>query len=150
MVSRLLNAVVYTLCGVHSHSTLFLARNRAMGLHSDRHNHKSVRNVLIPLSVFAGGQLFVESEEGDVSLDVQSNIRGHVHPITLPYLAFDAQKRHSILPWSGCRMILGTFHIRDADRLPLGTRNLLRALSYPLHKDGQVSLEEAEAVTSAD
>ena len=102
-----------------------------MGLHSDHHNHKSVRNVLIPLSVFAGSQLFVESEEGDVSLDVQSNIRGHVHPITLPFLAFDAHKRHS---WSGCRMILGTFHIRDADRLPIRTRNLLRALGYPLHK----------------
>ena len=57
MVSRLLNAVVYTLCGVHSHSTVFLARNRAMGLHSDPHNHKAVPNVLIPLSVFAGGQL---------------------------------------------------------------------------------------------
>ena len=47
-------------------------------------------------------------------------------------------------------MILGTFHIRDADRLPLGTRNILRALGYPLHKDGQISLEEAEADKSAD
>ncbi|CAE7556515.1 unnamed protein product, partial [Symbiodinium necroappetens] len=107
MVSRLLNAVIYTLCGAHCHSTVFLARNRAMGLHSDP--HKEVPNVLIPLSVFAGGQLFVESEEGDVCLDVQNNIRGHVHPITLPFLAFDAQK----------------------------------SLGYPLHKDGQVSLEEA-------
>ena len=62
-----------------------------MGLHSDPHNHKEVPNVLIPLSVFAGGQLFVESEEGDVCLDMQNNIRGHMHPITLPFLAFDAQ-----------------------------------------------------------
>ncbi|CAE7749231.1 unnamed protein product [Symbiodinium necroappetens] len=91
MVSRLLNAVIYTLCGAYSHSTVFLARNRAMGLHSDPHNHKEVPNVLIPLSVFAGGQLFVESEEGDVCLDMQNNIRGHMHPITLPFLAFDAQ-----------------------------------------------------------
>ncbi|CAE7470332.1 unnamed protein product, partial [Symbiodinium sp. KB8] len=68
MVSRPLNAVLYTLCGVHSHSTVFLARNRAMGLHSDSHNHQDVPNVLIPFSVFPGGQLFVEAEEGDVSL----------------------------------------------------------------------------------
>ena len=56
--------------GTQNHSTLFLARKRAMGLHSDRQNHESVRNVLIPLSDFVGGHLFVESEEGDVSLDV--------------------------------------------------------------------------------
>ena len=86
----------------------------------------------------------MESEEGDVSLDVQNSIRGHVHPITLPFLSFDAHKRHSILPWSGCRMILGTFHIRDAARLPVRSRNLLRALGYSLHKDSQVSLEEAD------
>ena len=147
MVSRLLNAVIYTLSGAHNHSTVFLARNRAMGLHSDPHNHKDVPNVLIPLSVFTGGQLFVEAEEGDVCLDTLSSIRGCVHPITLPFLAFDAQKRHSILPWSGCRLILGSFHISGSERLPLGTRNVLRSLGYPLHRDGQVSLEEATSTT---
>ena len=130
MVSRLLNAVLYTLSGVHNHSTVFLARNRAMGLHSDTQNHQDVPNVLIPLSVFSGGQLFVESEEGDVCLDHQGKVRGYIYPITLPFLSFDAQKRHSILPWSGCRLILGSFHIRGADRLPQGTRNVLRSLGY--------------------
>ena len=48
MVSCLLNAVIYTLSGVHSHSTVFLARNRAMGLHSDPRNHQDVPNTLIP------------------------------------------------------------------------------------------------------
>ena len=146
MVSRLLNAVIYTLSGVHSHSTVFLARNRAMGLHSDSHNHQDVPNVLIPLSVFSGGQLFVESEEGDVSLDHQGKVRGCIYPITLPFLSFDAQKRHSILPWSGCRLILGSFHIRGADRLPYGTRNVLRSLGYSLRQEGQ---EDLEAVVPA-
>ena len=40
MVSRLLNAVLYTLSGEHNHSTVFLSRNRAMGLHSDSQNHQ--------------------------------------------------------------------------------------------------------------
>ncbi|CAE7481938.1 unnamed protein product, partial [Symbiodinium necroappetens] len=121
------------------------SQGQAMGLHSDPHNHKDVPNVLIPLSVFTGGQLFVESDEGDVCLDVQNNIRGHIHPITLPFLAFDAHKRHSILPWSGCRLILGSFHVSGAERLPLGTRNILRSLGFSLYKDGQVILEEAAA-----
>ena len=141
MVSRLLNAVLYTLSGVHNHSTVFLARNRAMGLHSDSNNHQDVPNVLIPLSVFSGGQLFVESEEGDVCLDHLGKVRGYIYPITLPFLSFDAQKRHSILPWSGCRLILGSFHIRGADRLPYGTRNVLRSLGYSLCQEGTEVLE---------
>ena len=141
MVSRLLNAVLYTLSGVHSHSTVFLARNRAMGLHSDSQNHQDVPNVLIPLSVFSGGQLFVESEEGDACLDHQGRVRGYIYPITLPFLSFDAQKRHSILPWSGCRLILGSFHIRGADRLPHGTRNVLRSLGYSLRQEGKEGFE---------
>ena len=135
MVSRLLNAVLYTLSGEHNHSTVFLSRNRAMGLHSDSHNHQDVPNVLIPLSVFSGGQLFVESEEGDACLDHQGKVRGFIYPITLPFLSFDAQKRHSILPWSGCRLILGSFHIRGAARLPPGTRNVLRSLGYSIRQD---------------
>ena len=143
MVSHLLNAVIYTLSGVHSHSTVFLARNRAMGLHSDPHNHQDVPNILIPLS----GQLFVESEEGDVCLDQHGRVRGFIYPITLPFLSFDAQKRHSILPWSGSRLILGSFHIRGADRLPLGTRNVLRSLGYPLFQDGRAGLEAEKPAT---
>ena len=92
-------------------------------------------NVLIPLSVFSGGQLFVESEEGDACLDHQGKVRGFIYPITLPFLSFDAQKRHSILPWSGCRLILGSFHIRGAERLPPGTRNVLRSLGYSICQD---------------
>ena len=137
MVSRLLNAVLYTLRGEQNHSTVFLSRNRAMGLHSDSQNHQDVPNVLIPLSVFSGGQLFVESDEGDACLDHQGKVRGFIYPITLPFLSFDAQKRHSILPWSGCRLILGSFHIRGAERLPPGTRNVLRSLGYSIRLDGK-------------
>ena len=83
MVSRLLNAVLYTLSGEHNHSTVFLSRNRAMGLHSDSQNHQDVPNVLIPLSVFSGGQLFVESEEGDACLDHQGKVRGYIYTLLL-------------------------------------------------------------------
>ena len=137
MVSRLMNAVLYTLRGEQNHSTVFLSRNRAMGLHSDSQNHQDVPNVLIPLSVFSGGQLFVESDEGDTCLDHQSKVRGFIYPITLPFLSFDAQKRHSILPWSGSRLILGSFHIRGAERLPPGTRNVLRSLGYSIRLDSK-------------
>ena len=145
MVSRLLNAVLYTLRGEQNHSTVFLSRNRAMGLHSDSQNHQDVPNVLIPLSVFSGGQLFVESDEGDTCLDHQSKVRGFIYPITLPFLSFDAQKRHSILPWSGSRLILGSFHIRGAER------GNTECATFPwlLHSPGQQGLFKGNASQSS-
>ncbi|OLQ05646.1 Pregnancy-associated glycoprotein [Symbiodinium microadriaticum] len=37
----------------------------------------------------------------------------HVHPVTLPFLKFNARRRHLVLPWYGRRLILGTFHIKE-------------------------------------
>ncbi|CAE7835805.1 GALNT6, partial [Symbiodinium necroappetens] len=78
MVIRLLNTVIHTLCGPITRSTLFLSRNRAIGLHTDPNNHRDVPNYLIPLSNFEGGQLFIESQHGDYSLE-EDGMRGYVH-----------------------------------------------------------------------
>ena len=69
-----------------------------MGLHSDRdpHNHQDVPNTLIPLSVFSGGQLFVESEEGDVCLDQHGRVRGYIYPIGKASL--EDAKSKSVIP----------------------------------------------------
>ena len=105
MTTRLLNAVVYTMAGARPHTTLFLARNMSVGLHADA-NNAHTPNILIPLSTFEGGHLFIEDEKGDYELEA-GGPRGNVHPVTLPFLSFDASKRHLVLPWSGRRLILG-------------------------------------------
>ncbi|CAE7493135.1 unnamed protein product [Symbiodinium sp. CCMP2592] len=115
MATCLLNTVVHTMAGRHPRTTLFLARNMASGLHTDN-NQQGVNNLLIPLSNFEGGHLFVEDNAGDYLLD-SGGPRGQVLPVTLPYLSFDASRRHLVLPWTGRRLILGTYHIRDADKL---------------------------------
>ena len=94
MTTRLLNAVIYTMAGPCPHTTLFLARNMSVGLHAN------TPNIIIQLAVFDGGHLFIEDKEGIYQLDADGP-RGNVHPVTLPFLSFEASKRHLVLPWSG-------------------------------------------------
>ena len=128
MTTRLLNAVIYTMAGPCPHTTLFLARNMSVGLHADV-NNANTPNILIPLSVFDGGHLFIEDKEGVYQLDADGPL-GNVHPVTLPFLSFDASKRHLVLPWSGRRLILGAYHVRNVDRLPHHSRQCLKSLGF--------------------
>ncbi|CAE7826211.1 unnamed protein product [Symbiodinium sp. CCMP2592] len=98
-----------------THDSIPGTKYMASGLHTDN-NQQGVNNILIPLSNFEGGHLFVEDNAGDYLLD-SDGPRGQVLPVTLPYLSFDASRRHLVLPWTGRRLILGTYHIRDADKL---------------------------------
>eukprot|EP00439_Symbiodinium_sp_Y106_P017993 s233_g2.t1 len=85
MTTRLLNAVIYTMAGPCPHTTLFLARNMSVGLHADV-NNANTPNILIPLSVFDGGHLFIEDKEGVYQLDADGPL-GNVHPVTACYPA---------------------------------------------------------------
>ena len=88
-------------------------------------------NILIPLSVFEGGHLFIEDDDGIYELDA-GGPRGNVHPVTLPFLSFNASKRHLVLPlWSRRRLILGAYHVRDADRLPHHSRQSVSDIPKP-------------------
>jgi len=133
MVIRLLNTVIHTLCGPITRSTLFLSRNRAIGLHTDPNNHREVPNYLIPLSNFEGGQLFIESQHGDYSLE-EDGMRGYVHEVTLPFLRFNARRRHMVLPWYGRRLVLGAFHVKDTQTLSESAQQLLKDLGFLLHE----------------
>eukprot|EP00439_Symbiodinium_sp_Y106_P064084 s1021_g10.t1 len=61
--------------------------------------HANTPNIIIQLAVFDGGHLFIEDKEGIYQLDADGP-RGNVHPVTLPFLSFEASKRHLVLPWT--------------------------------------------------
>eukprot|EP00439_Symbiodinium_sp_Y106_P066651 s1021_g10.t2 len=63
--------------------------------------HANTPNIIIQLAVFDGGHLFIEDKEGIYQLDADGP-RGNVHPVTLPFLSFEASKRHLVLPCLGC------------------------------------------------
>ena len=85
---------------------VFLSYNIPSAPHKDSNNHRDVCNMLIPLSVWRGGELWVARFRGSVQA-------GHVRSILPPCLKFDARKLHDVMPWSGDRFLLGTFHTRD-------------------------------------
>ena len=115
-VVRLLCSIVRSLCDEALFSNVFLSLNIPSAPHKDSNNHACVNNILIPLSVWEGGELWVSSPRGSTSLEPGGE-PGHVHVIEPPCLQFDARRLHAVLPWSGDRYLLGAFHIRDDWRL---------------------------------
>ena len=123
-VVRLLCLVLRTLRPHGKFSTVFLALNVPSGVHTDPHNHEEVENTLVPLSAFKGGDLFVADDHGSIQLE-PGGVKGILKPITFPYTSFWARRKHAVMPWSGDRFILGSYHVRNpewfsqSDRLEL-------------------------------
>ena len=123
MTTRLLNAVVYTMAGPCPHITLFLARNMSAGLHADV-NNANTPNILIPLSVFDGGHLFIEDKEGVYQLDADG-LQNICDPAVLELRCLRATPRPTLVG-----LILEAYHVRNADRLPHHSRQCLKSLHW--------------------
>ena len=134
-VCRLLNCIVHSLTEDNIHSNVFLSLNVPMGIHSDANNMAGIQNTLIPLSRFDGGQLYVCDPAGDHRLE-HGGLIGNIIPITLPFSRFNPHKKHLILPWAGNRLVLGTYHIRNADMLSGSSREFLTHLGFNISCEG--------------
>ena len=110
------------MCGMRPHTSLFVARNKAVSLHADSNNRKEVPNLLIPLSYLEGEHLFVE------------DIRGHVESFSLPFLQFNARQRHLVLHGpvvstrSGLLLVLSLLMLEGG--LPAGPRPKVPLVSW--------------------
>ena len=129
-VGRLVGLVLRTPHARGKLSTIFLALNVPSGLHTDPHNHEAVEDILVPLSQFEGGELFVAEEHGDLQLE-PGGIKGSVKPITF-YTSFWARRKHAVMPWQGDRFILGSYHDRNLEWLPQSDRLALADMGMQL------------------
>ena len=83
----------------------------------------------MPLSQFTAGELWLEHPQGDTRLD---SLRGRLLPIAAPCVSFDPRTRHATMPWSGTRVVLIAFHIRQAWRLPVAMARSLEHAGFSL------------------
>ena len=130
-VVKLLCRLLHTLHPQGLYSTVFLALNVPSGVHSDPHNHSEVENVLVPLSNFTGGDLFVADKHGSFKLDCEG-LTGCIKPITLPYTTFWARRKHAVLPWQGNRFLMGSYHVRNSEWLKKSDQQRLEELGMKL------------------
>ena len=92
-------------------SSFTVLQNVASRLHRDRHNRPGSANLLFPLTLFEGGELWLQSAEGRSEM---SSFKGDVLPLfqdEVPLCQyFDPHKLHCTLPWRGDRTRCSLHH----------------------------------------
>ena len=129
--SLLLARIVRSCAPEHCFSSVTLLRNLFSNMHRDSFNSRWSPNILVPLSHFEQGGLWVEDPSGELALE-QGGPVGRVLPIVRPYTILWPQLRHATLPWQGDRLLLVGYHIGFASRLSPRDRHHLDTLGFCL------------------
>ena len=86
--------------------------------HADVHNYLDEPSLLVALSDFRGGELWVQSTDGDHELAVGGkNLKGRLIDLQRGPAFFDAHRLHATMPWRGRRMVLVAFTVRNPEKL---------------------------------
>ena len=137
----LLCPIVRRVAPSHKFTTITWARNVMTMAHKDFHNDADSQNLVLPCSVYHQGELLLASPAGDIQLS-REGARGSALSTQVPHM-FNPRSLHATMPWTGQRLILISFHVRDADRLSTGDMHLCSLGFYPMeyaYKPGFASL----------
>ena len=113
------------------YSSFSLSRNVLSRPHTDLNNDRSTLNIIVPLTRWSGGELWIEAPDGNSQL-LPSGLRGKKLPITSPFLLFDGADLHATCPWEGMRLTLVLYHVRNSSWLTPGSDRLLRRFGFQL------------------
>ena len=101
-------------------------------LHRDLQNSPLV-NIIVPLSSFSGGTLWVEGEGCEKQKFGGTDIEGGPVPWKDGAIVLHAAERaHCVLPWSGTRTVLVGFNVRFSEKLSISSKRLLVSLGFPI------------------
>ena len=112
-------------------SSFSLSRDVLSRPHRDLNNDKKTLNVVVPLTRWKGGEVWVESATGQ-SVLLPGGQRGTKHKVEAPFLLFEGSALHATCPWEGTRLVLVLYHIRDGHLLADSSDRLLRRLGFQL------------------
>ncbi|CAE7460074.1 unnamed protein product [Symbiodinium sp. CCMP2592] len=128
-------------------TTFSVLQNSPAMPHVDASNMLGEPNLVLPLSRFRGGGLWVECEGGSMLIKHKGRqIGGEVLPVHSQAVVFDPHKLHCTRPWRGRRVVLVAFCLRGTERLTDEQKATLEKLGFSL-PDGipSESLPEAPA-----
>ncbi|CAE7224116.1 unnamed protein product [Symbiodinium sp. CCMP2592] len=114
-------------------STLSVFSDLKTEPHVDRFN-SPFPNILVPLSNFQKGEVWVESAQGDFPLEVDGvTKRGILIDVASGPKAFYACSHvHATRPWSGRRVVIVGFCVARVQELDVECRARLAELSFPV------------------
>ena len=108
-VSRLLSAAILSVCSQRRWTTITVGFENGTQPHVDRGNSECHPSLLLGLTHHCGGELWVQSDDGQVYLDTsQGMLRGVAFPTSASVVLFNGRTQlHGTLPWKlGQRCVL--------------------------------------------
>ena len=109
--TRLLVAFGKKYAGGRSFSAMGIARNADLGIHRDSHNARTSENIVVPLTDFQGGHVWIQDqlcdEEDAVYRELASGqrVKGRVAQAEKgKAICFSPSRWHQVQPWEGDRV----------------------------------------------
>ncbi|CAE7225523.1 unnamed protein product, partial [Symbiodinium sp. CCMP2456] len=134
ITSSLLAKHVQAISPSFSFTSVALFRNLKTPCHRDANNFPDSYNLVAPVAHFEEGAIWCEDDGGDHLLHCDGvQCRGRLLDVARgPVLLPAASSRHCTLDWTGDRLVLVAFSIREALDLPVKLRDRLRQLHFTL------------------
>ena len=130
LTSRLLAQIVSHVDRQHRFSSLTFACNVLSKPHKDSHNTKGSLNLIVPCSVYQGGESWVQDALGSTALQSAGQV-GFLMDTTTP-IQFQPEHQHATAPWGGDRLIIIGFHVRNTEKLSRMDRTARCDLGFQL------------------
>ena len=115
-------------CSTHQFSTCSLLKNTMHFMHRDSGNEPNTLNLIVPLSRWQGGQIWIADADGSIHLGPHTG-PGRLLNVSLPYVTLQPHTAHATYPWrGGDRIVLIGHHARGLAGLSAEQRDhLVRA-----------------------
>ena len=122
----------------HCYAAFSILHNVKAEAHKDLGNAPTM-NLLIGVSQFVNGGLWVEASDGTHKLTIKDqDVFGTVHAVCNSTVLFDARNSwHATMPWTGDRLVIAAYNPAFAENLPAQQHQQLRDLGFPLDLDPQ-------------
>ena len=144
-VARLFCKAISVVSPSHLFSTITLHRQVHVSCHQDSQNY-GVPNLVVPLTFFEGGQIFVHDAQGP---DWQCGAPGHLLDVQLRPWVFNAKRyKHEVLPHSGVRATMVAYLVSRLHLLCDRDRCLLESLGFkvPTSEAGDLPVATSEGL----
>ena len=129
---KYLCAFIHHVAPRHVFAALDMLDEVQSGVHLDRFNVKRSSSLVVPITQFSGGELWVEDPAGhQPSKDGEVERFGYLHDFMQGPCLFDPHSRHAVMPWNGRRVVIAAY-------LPMGVDTADPHLESALkHKENQ-------------
>ena len=103
------------------------------GVHLDKFNLKRSSSLVVPITRFSGGGLWVEDPAGIQPMQDGAVERfGYVHDFARGPCLFDPHSRHAVMPWDGRRVVIAAYLPMGVDSADSSIRSHLSGLGFVL------------------